>query len=112
MKFSSGRLFVAVGVVLMLAGLLVFSFAAPSTTQGQQTDVPTQEEPDGGSDVGSGGEGPADPPASLPDTGSGGYLDSVGPHQVLLMSMLAALGVTLAGAGVIAARRGQSTSDR
>ncbi|MEX0787141.1 MAG: hypothetical protein WD939_10930 [Dehalococcoidia bacterium] len=101
MRFLSGRSFVAVGVALMLAGLLVFSFAAPHTTLGQQTDVPPATQPD---DVGSGAEGPAEPPASLPDTGTGGYLDDVGSAQLLLMVLLGALGVTLTGAGAIALR--------
>lgn len=100
MNLSSGRMFVAVGVALMLAGLLAFSFAAPRTTLGQQTDVPASQP----TDVGSGGEGPAQPPASLPDTGTGGYLDDVSSAQLLMMSLLAALGITLAGAGAIALR--------
>src|SRR3990172_10884722 len=64
MKLSSGRMFVAAGVVLTLLGLLVFSFAAPSVTVGQETDVglPT----DVGDDVDDGTQ----PPASLPDDGA------------------------------------------
>jgi len=54
-------------------------------------------------------EGPAEPPASLPDTGSGGYLsdNDAGPAQALLFSLLASLGVTLAGAGMITVGRGR-----
>ncbi len=53
-------------------------------------------------------EGSAEPPASLPDTGSGGYLNDndAGPAWALLFLLLASLGVTLAGAGMIAAGRG------
>ena len=102
MKLLNGRMFVAAGVVLMLAGLLVFSFASPRTTIGQETDVPPASD-----DVGAGGAGPSDPPASLPDTGSGGYADRAGSSRVLLITMLGALGLSLAGAGTLAARRTQ-----
>lgn len=49
----------------------------------------------------------AQPPASLPDSGNGGYLQSAGAARLLLMTLLAALGVTLVGASVIAGRHGR-----
>ncbi len=50
---------------------------------------------------------PGEPPASLPDAGNGGYTSKTGSAQVLLISLLAALGVTLAGIGSLAARHGR-----
>lgn len=47
------------------------------------------------------------PPASLPDSGNGGYLEAAGSVRVLLAILLAALGVTLAGTGVITSRHGR-----
>jgi hypothetical protein len=105
MRLLSGRVFVAAGVVLMLAGLLVFSFASPHTTVGQETDVPPA--PDSGDDVGSGTAGPSEPPASLPDTGSGSYAEQLGSSRLLLITLLGALGLSLAGAGAMATRRTQ-----
>jgi hypothetical protein len=55
--------------------------------------------------VASAAEAPAQPPASLPNSGSGGYLNQTGPARVLLISLLGALGVTLAGGGIMAARQ-------
>jgi hypothetical protein len=50
---------------------------------------------------------PGEPPASLPDAGNGGYAGKTGSAQLLLISLLAALGVTLAGIGTLAARHGR-----
>ena len=78
--------------------MLVFSISSPAIVTGQETD----------SDVGAGAEGPADPsadpPASLPQTGTGGYIEPVGSDRQLLSVLLAAVGVTLAGGGVFAIR--------
>lgn len=129
MKNSSGRIFVAAGVVLTLLGLLMFSFAAPSVTVGQETDVglptdvgddigddvddgtqPPASLPDDGadSDVGDSADEPIDQagpaPSSLPDSGNGGYLEQASSPRVLLMTLLAALGITLSGVGAIAVR--------
>ena len=130
MSNLNGKLAVAFGVMLLLAGLLAFSFAAPTTTVGQETDIPVDDGDDevddaddadddvddvddDGSDVDSGAEGPdddADPPASLPNTGSGdGFSGGVNAAKIALIALLAALGISLAGAGAIAARRGQPT---
>lgn len=111
MMFAGGKLFLAAGVVIMLVGLLAFSFATPSTTVGQETDVPIVDTDDP-SDVGSGAEGPEDgaaPPASLPNAGSGSYAEDVGPAKLILVVLLTALGLSLAGAGAIATRRGSAT---
>lgn len=107
MKITSGKLFLAAASVLMLVGLLAFSFATPTTTVGQETDVPVVQ-PDDDSDVGSGAEGPDDvaaPPASLPNAGNGGFGEGVGTAKLMLVVLLAGLGLSLAGAGSIAARR-------
>ena len=79
-----------------MGGLLVFSFGTPAIVTGQETDA----------DVGAGAEaeGPADPPASLPQTGTGGYIEPVDSDSQLQIVLLAAVGVTLAGAGVFAMR--------
>ena len=119
MRFLSGRLIVAAGVALTMVGLLAFSLGSPDIVVGQETDVDLpdveepaeppaslpEESPEG--DVGAGAEGPADPPASLPSSGTGGYAESTGFTTMLVVTLLAALGVTLAGAGVIALRLGR-----
>ncbi|MCH8901452.1 MAG: hypothetical protein IIC88_04055 [Chloroflexi bacterium] len=89
-----GRLVTALAVLVAMGGLLVFSISSPAIVTGQETD----------SDVGAGAEGPADPPASLPQTGTGGYIEPVGSDSQLQIVLLAAVGVTLAGAGVFAMR--------
>ncbi len=101
MKLMNGRLVIAVGVGLALVGLLAFSLSSPAVTLGADTDVelPADAGPDADADVGAG----ADPPASLPETGVAGP-EASGSTNVLLVSMLAALGVTMAGAGLIAVR--------
>lgn len=50
--------------------------------------------------------GNASPPASLPDAG-GGYMETARSHRMLFVTLLAGLGVTLAGAGLMAGRLGQ-----
>ncbi len=84
----------ALAVLVAVGGLLVFSISSPAIVTGQETDA----------DVGAGAEGPADPPASLPQTGTGGYIEPAGSDSQLLIVLLAAVGVTLAGAGVFAMR--------
>ena len=94
----SRRLITAFGVLAVVAGLLAFTVASPSITIGQETDPIS----DPAADV-------AQPPASLPDTGTGvGESNSYG---VRLMVMLGALGVTLAGASYVAARQTRRIED-
>ncbi len=89
-----GRLVTALAVLVAVGGLLVFSISSPAIVTGQETDA----------DVGAGAEGPADPPASLPQTGTGGYIEAVDSDCQMQAILLAAVGVTLAGAGVFAMR--------
>ena len=89
-----GRLVTALAVLVAMGGLLVFSISSPAIVTGQETD----------SDVGAGAQGPADPPGSLPQTGTGGYVGLADSNSQLVIVLLAAVGVTLAGAGVFAMR--------
>ena len=89
-----GRLVTALAVLVAVGGLLVFSISSPAIVTGQETDA----------DVGAGAEGPADPPGSLPQTGTGGYVESADSNSQLVIALLAVTGVTLAGAGVFAMR--------
>ena len=89
-----GRLVAALAVLVAVGGLLVFSISSPSIVTGQETD----------SDVGAGAEGPADLPGSLPQTGTSGYIEPIDLNSQLVIVLLAAAGVTLAGAGVFAMR--------
>lgn len=56
-------------------------------------------------DVG-GDDDAAAPPASLPDTGSGGYVDAIGSMRGALIALLAGLGVAFVGAGLLTGRLG------
>ena len=98
MILLSSRLVAALAVLVAVGGLLVFSISSPAIVTGQETD----------SDVGAGAEGPADPsadpPASLPQTGTGGYVGLADSNSQLVIVLLAAVGVTLAGGGVFAIR--------
>lgn len=94
MTLLGGRLVAALAVLVAVGGLLVFSISSPAIVTGQETDA----------DVGAGAEGPADPPASLPQTGTGGYVQQVDSDSQLTIVLLAVAGVTLAGAGVFAMR--------
>lgn len=112
MRLESGKLFVAAGVMLVLVGLLAFGFATPATTIGQETDV-SVDQPDDGSDVGSGAVGPEDaanPPASLPNAGGADYASGPGLAKAVLITLLVGVGLSLAGAGALVARRGQEHS--
>lgn len=91
MKVVSGQIVAVAGVALLLMGLLVFSLGSASTALGQTTD----------SGVGAGGN----PPASLPAAGIAGYEGTGESGSMLLVASLAALGVTMTGAGVIVMRR-------
>lgn len=105
MKLNNGRSLVALGAALIVISLLAFGMAAPSTTLGQETDVPVQT-PD---DVGGVGDGPTAPPASLPDTGTGtstGFRGGIEGSSLLLIGMLAAAGLTLVGTGLVTSRQG------
>lgn len=95
----SRKLITAFGVLAVVAGLLAFTVASPSITIGQETDSPIS---DPAADA-------AQPPASLPDTGTG--IAASGSHAVQLMVMLGALGVTLAGAGYVATRQTRRIED-
>ena len=53
----------------------------------------------------------ASPPASLPQAGAEGVTSTGGSASTLLVMLLAALGVTLTGAGLIAVRNRQATSE-
>lgn len=112
MKGLRERWLAALGVAVVVAGLLAFTIATPSKTIGFETDVPTIEDP--------GSQGPttgdtngenANPPASLPDAGTG-FQEDTSVRPVLLIGMLAALGVTLGGAGLVAARQTRRVEDR
>ncbi len=94
MILMRGRLVAALAVLVAVGGLLVFSLGSPAIVTGQETD----------SNVGAGAEGPAGPPASLPQTGNGGYVEPVNSNSQLVIVLLAAAGVTVAGAGVFAMR--------
>ena len=94
MTLLGGRLVAALAVLVAVGGLLVFSISSPAIVTGQETDA----------DVGAGAEGPTDPPASLPQTGTGGYVQQVDSDSQLTIVLLAVAGVTLAGAGVFAMR--------
>jgi len=99
-RLLNGRVVVVAGVVLALVSLLAFSLSSPSTSIGADTDVDVQADDDGTGDVGAG----AAPPASLPESGASG-IETGGSTNVLLLTMMAALGVSLTGAGLMAARR-------
>ena len=116
MRFANGRSIVATGVALAVAALLVVSATARLTGVGLATDVspPTdvgdEAEPpaslvDDGSqgDIGAGGT----QPDQLPDAGNGGYLVPDGSARILLAMLIAALGITLVGTGVLVGRLGQ-----
>ena len=108
MILLKSRMLVALGVLIAVAGLLAFSVSSPSIVTGQETDVEVPGDtggPEG--DVDAGGEEPAAPPASLPQTGNGGYAESAGAKNLLPAMVLVALGVTLAGGGLIAVRYGR-----
>lgn len=111
-KQLNGKVIVAAGVALAVVGLLMFSLTSPATTLGQEadtgltTDVPVDD--DGTGDVGAGGIGP---PSALPDTGTGAGQSTNGSTNMLLVSMLAALGVALTGAGVVALRQGRAREE-
>ncbi len=94
MILFGGRLVAALAVLVAVGGLLVFSLGSPAIVTGQETDA----------DVGAGAEGPADPPGSLPQTGTGGYIEPVDSDSQLTIVLLAVASVTLAGAGVFAMR--------
>lgn len=53
----------------------------------------------------------ASPPASLPQAGAEGVTSTGGSASTLLVMLLAALGVTLTGAGLIAVRNRQATGE-
>ncbi len=89
-----GRLVAALAIFVAVGGLLVFSISSPAIVTGQETD----------SDVGAGAEGPADPPGSLPQTGTSGYIEPIDLDSQLTIVLLVAAGVTLAGTGVFAMR--------
>ena len=52
------------------------------------------------------GDEPAAPPASLPDTGNGGYVDAIGSMKVALIALLAGLGAAFVGASMLTGRLG------
>jgi len=81
-----GRLLTLAAVIAVLAGLLVFSFASPTSSLGQETDA----------SVGAG----ANPPASLPSAGTGYDSDSM----ALLLGTMAGAGIVLLGGGYVAQR--------
>lgn len=108
------RWLVALGVLGVVAGMLAFSIATPSKSIGLETDVPTVEDPgsQGPTDGNAGDtDANAEPPASLPSAGTG-FEGEATVRPVLLMGMLAALGVTLGGAGLVAARQPRRADDR
>ena len=121
MRLLNGRLAVAAGVVLTVAGILAFSLLAPGTTLGEETDVglptdvgapsePPASVPDdtatGPDATGPDAAGPdAAPPAALPDTGSGPVTDSNGSMVLLMAAFLSAAGIAMTGAGAVAARQ-------
>ena len=61
--------------------------------------------------AGAGAGGAAAPPASLPAAGAEGVSSTGGSASTLLVMLLAALGVTLTGAGLIAVRNRQQATD-
>ena len=116
MRSANGRLMVAAGVAVAIVALVVVSATAPLTSVGLATDVspPTdvgdEAEPpaslvDDGSqgDTGAGGT----QPDQLPDAGNGGYMLPGGSARFLLAGLIAALGITLVGTGVLVGRLGQ-----
>ena len=103
MKVMNGRLVVIAGVALTLMALLAFSFATPSTALGGEPDTGLQTD----GDVGAG----AQPPASLPAAGAEGVAPADSSTSTLFVMLLAALGVTLTGAGFMAARHRQQATD-
>jgi hypothetical protein len=109
------RWIVALGVFAVVAGMLAFSVLMPSKTIGLETDVPTIEDPNSqdptDGNAGDTDANAADPPASLPEAGTG-FEGDTSVRPVLLMGMLAALGVTLGGAGLVAARQTRRADDR
>jgi hypothetical protein len=120
MKSMSGRLAIAAGVVLTLGGILAFSLLSPGMTLGEETDVglptdvddgpadPPASVPDDTDDVGPDASGPdVEPPAALPDTGSGPAGDSTHWSLLLLTALLTVAGVAMTGAGMVAARQAQ-----
>ena len=103
MKTLNGRLVVIAGVALALVGLLAFSLATPSTALGGEPDTGLQTD----GDVGAG----AEPPASLPAAGAEGVIQTDDSASTLFVMLLAALGVTLTGAGLIAVRNRQQATN-
>ena len=101
MRLLNGRLLTTIGVVVALAGLLVFSLSAPSTTLGQETDVGTGAEPPASVPDGDAGDAGTSP-QQLPASGAG--TPESGSTNILLVSMLLAAGVTITGAGIEASR--------
>ena len=116
-KVMNQRWAAALGVLAVVLGLLAFSLATPGRTIGLETDVPTIEDPgsqDPTDDTNADSDANADsaqPPASLPDAGSG-FEGEASVRPVLLIGMLAALGVTLGSAGLVAARQARRAGDR
>jgi LPXTG-motif cell wall-anchored protein len=105
-KLLNGRFVVALGVALALVGLLAFSLSSPDVSVGLETDVPVDDADDSGL-------GPAaEPPASLPEAGSALVAEDGSSTGTLLMSMLGALGLALAGAGLLVNRRRQRIAER
>jgi hypothetical protein len=89
--------------ILVLIALLGATLATPLTGAGQETDTPANVNDE------------ANPPASIPEndsaadvdqlpaSGSGGHLPS-GASQVLMLSLIAALGAALLVSGAVAVR--------
>ena len=115
MRFANGRLMVAAGVAVAIVALVVVSATAPLTGVGLATDVspPT--------DVGDEAEPPASltdqdgdtaagatQPDQLPDAGNGGYMLPGGSARFLLAGLIAALGITLVGTGMLVGRQRQA----
>ena len=63
-----------------------------------------------GASDGGGGEAAA-PPASLPDTGSGGVVDEGRSLRGIFVALLAGFGVMLAGTGIFVGRRGRRVTE-
>lgn len=104
MKVKNGQVVTMFGALLLLMGLLAFSMSSPGVALGG--------DPGLGTDVNAGVSAGAQPPASLPSTGASVATDDNGGTSLVLAMALAAVGVTLMGAGFVAVQRKRHTLDR
>jgi hypothetical protein len=116
MYMFSRRPAIVCGLLLAVGALVALGALTPGVTVGEETDVtpPSAEDPSAqppASTADDDAAAGAQPPASLPDAGNGGYLGVNSTGVWIMIGLLVVVGTGLASTGVLAARHARNNRE-